>query len=94
MATTISLDELRISAEKLSRMPHDELRQVIARRVELLQSVLREREERRTALETAQTASRILDFRRERAVEMRRKINTGSAVAAAVATVALFVTFM
>ena len=90
----ISMDELRISAERLRAMPHDELRQVIARRLELLQSVLREREQRRIAIETAQTATRILDFRRGRALEMRRRVNIGSAAAAALTTVMLFVTFM
>lgn len=94
MATTISIDELRISVDRLRAMPHDELRQVIARRVELLQNALRERDERRVALETAQIASRILDMRKSRALDMRRQVNVGSALAAAAATVTLFVTFM
>lgn len=94
MATTLSLDELRISVDRLRTMPHDELRQVISQRVELLQSVLRERDQRRVALETAQVASRILDMRRSRAVDVRRQVNVGSALAAAAATVTLFVTFM
>jgi hypothetical protein len=90
----MSIEELRIGLERLRKMPHDELRKVIARRVELLQSVLHEREERRAALDTAKMASRILDFRRERAFELRHQVNVGSAVAAALATVTLFVTFM
>ena len=90
----MSMDELRIGLERLRTMSHDELRQVISRRVELLQSVLREREQRRAALETAQMASKILDIRRDRVVELQRHVNVGSAVAAAVATITLFVTFM
>jgi hypothetical protein len=90
----MSVDELRIGLERLRTMSHDELRQVILQRVELLQSVLREREQRRVALNTAQMASKILDLRRDRAVELQRHVNVGSAVAAAVATITLFVTFM
>ena len=90
----MSMEELRIGLERLRKMSHDELRHVISRRVELLQSVLREREQRRGALETAQMASKILDFRRDRVVELHRHVNVGSAVAAALATVTLFVTFM
>ena len=90
----MSVHELRIGLERLRTMSHDDLRQVISSRVELLQSVLREREQRREALETAQMAFKILDLRRDRAVELKHHVNVGSAVAAAVATVTLFVTFM
>jgi hypothetical protein len=90
----MSIDELRIGLERLRTMSHDELRAVIAQRVELLQTVLRQREQRRIALNTAQMASKILDLRRDRAIELQRRVNVGSAVAAAVATITLFVTFM
>jgi len=90
----MTMAELRIGLERLRKMSHDELRQVIGERVELLQSALREREERRAALETAQMASRILDLRRDRAIELRRHVNLGSAAAAALGTVTLFVTML
>ncbi len=44
------LDEIRVGFEELRAMSHDELRQVINKRVTLLETVLREREERRAAI--------------------------------------------
>ncbi len=50
------LDEIRVGFEELRVMSHDELRQVINKRVTLLETVLREREERRAAIDTAKLA--------------------------------------
>lgn len=87
-------EEVRIGLDRLRRMSHDELRSVITNRVALLQNVLKEREARRAALETAQTASRILDLRRERTLRLSRQINVGSVLAAVASTVLLFVAFV
>lgn len=79
-------EEIRIGFEKLRTMSPDELRQVIRERVDLLETVLREREQRRAALETARLASRILDYRRERSRRLHRHVNLGSTLAAALTT--------
>ncbi len=79
-------DEIRIGFEQLRAMSHDELRQVIDRRVMLLETVLREREERRAAIDTAKLASRMLEMRRERAVRIHKNVNVGSAIAAVAST--------
>ncbi len=78
--------EVRLGFEQLRTMNHDELRGVIAKRVHMLETVLREREERRAALDTARLASRMLDIRRERAVRIQKRVNFGSAVAALAST--------
>ncbi len=80
------LDEIRVGFEELRAMSHDELRQVIDRRVTLLETVLREREERRAAIDTAKMASRMLEVRRDRAVRIHKNVNLGSAVAAVAST--------
>ncbi len=80
------LDEIRVGFEELRAMSHDELRQVINRRVTLLETVLREREERRAAIDTAKLASRMLEVRRDRAVRIHKNVNLGSAVAAVAST--------
>lgn len=80
------LDEIRVGFEQLRAMSHDELRDVINRRVMLLETVLREREERRAAIDTAKLASRMLEFRRERAVRIHKNVNMGSAIAAVAST--------
>ncbi|MBK19007.1 MAG: hypothetical protein CMM52_09265 [Rhodospirillaceae bacterium] len=72
--------------EKLLKMPPDELRDVIAQRVELLDSELKERETRRKAIDEALTAQRILKAKGERARDIRHKVNVGSSVAAAMFT--------
>ena len=66
-------DEIKIGFEKLRAMNHTELRQVITRRVELLETVLRDREDRRAAIDTARLASRMLDLRRERALRIQKR---------------------
>lgn len=88
------LEEARIGVERLSKMSPDELRSVIAERVRMLDNGLREREMRRAALEEAMAAQRVLDARRRRARRIRRKVNIGSSIIAAMFTgliaVALF----
>lgn len=80
------LDEIRVGFEQLRAMSHDELREVINKRVMLLETVLREREERRAAIDTAKLASRMLEVRRERAVRIHKNVNVGSAIAAVAST--------
>ncbi len=81
------IDEIRIGFEQLRAMDHNELRAVITKRVELLESVLRERDDRRAAIETARLASSMLDLRRERALRIQRRVNLGSTLAAIAGTV-------
>lgn len=78
--------EMMIGFDKLRRMSHTELRDVIGTRVTMLENELRGREERRQAIETAKSASHILDFRRERAKRIHRQLNRGSAIAAIAST--------
>jgi hypothetical protein len=85
------MDEVRLGFEELRKLNHDELRGVIAKRVQLLEGVLKGREERRAAIETAKMAGKLLDIRRERAVRIHRTVNAGSYWAAAATTFLLFV---
>jgi hypothetical protein len=78
--------EMMIGFDRLRRMSHTELRNVIGTRVSLLENELRGREERRQAIDTARSASQILDFRRERAKRIHRHVNLGSAIAAIAST--------
>ena len=78
--------ELVIGFDKLRRMSHTEFRNVIGTRVSLLENELRGRAERREAIDTAQSASHILDFRCERAKRIHRQVNRGSAIAAIAST--------
>ncbi len=80
------LDEIRVGFEELRAMSHDELRQVINKRVTMLETVLHEREERRAAIDTAKLASRMLEVRRDRAVRIHKNVNLGSALAAVAST--------
>jgi hypothetical protein len=80
------IDEIRVGFEELRAMSHDELRDVINKRVTLLETVLREREERRAAIDTAKLASRMLEVRRDRAVRIHKNVNLGSALAAVAST--------
>ena len=80
------LDEIRLGFEELRAMSHDELRDVINKRVTLLKTVLQERDERRAAIDTAKLASRMLEVRRERAVRIHKNVNVGSAIAAVAST--------
>ncbi len=78
--------EARLGIERLRTMTPDQLRGVITERVQLLDSVLKEREERAAAIEEAQLAQRVLEVRRQRARRIRRKVNIGSSVIAAMFT--------
>jgi hypothetical protein len=78
--------EMMQGFDRLRRMSHTELRDVIGSRVALLEHELHEREARRVALEEAKAASRILDLRRERAKRIHRNVNIGSSVAAVSST--------
>ena len=69
--------------EKLRQMAHDELRQLIAQRVAMLQTELKDRGARREALEEAQLASKILVFRRNWARKLTTKVNLASTLVAA-----------
>ena len=72
--------------ESLLKMPPDELRGVIAKRGELLDTELKEREGRRKAIDEALAALQILDAKRQQAKRVRQKVNIGSSVAAAIFT--------
>ena len=84
------IEDARVGAERLLRMPPNELRALIASRVKLLETELSEREERRAAIETAMNAQRVLDSRRQRARRIRRKVNIGTSLAAAMFTGLIF----
>lgn len=75
--------EVRVGFDELRKLSHAELRGVIARRVHLLETVLKNREDRRAAIETATMAGKLLDIRRERAVRIHKTVNTSSYWAAA-----------
>ncbi len=78
--------EARLGIERLRIMSPNQLRSVITERVDLLDSVLKEREERAAAIEEAQLAQRVLEVRRQRARRIRRKVNIGSSLIAAMFT--------
>ncbi len=78
--------EARLGIERLRTMSPEQLRGVITERVQLLDSVLKEREERAAAIEEAQLAQRVLAVRRQRAQRIRRKVNIGSSLIAAMFT--------
>ena len=79
-------DEARAGAERLLKMPPDELRALIARRKQMLDTELSEREARRAAIEEAMVAQRVLAARRQRARKMRMRVNIGSSLVAAMFT--------
>lgn len=79
--------EIRLGFEELRGMSHTELRGVIDARVQMLEGVLREREERRAAIETAQMASKMLEIRRDRSIQIRRQVDYGSTLAAVASTI-------
>lgn len=79
-------DEARAGAEKLLKMPPNELRALIAKRVKMLDTELSEREARRAAIEEAMIAQRVLAARRQRARKMRKRVNVGSSLVAAMFT--------
>lgn len=80
------LDEVRIGVERLQAMSPAELRSVIASRVAMLETELKEREERREAIKTARLASRIYDLRHQRSRRIHKSVNMGSAIAAVAST--------
>ena len=79
-------EEARAGAERLLKMPPDELRALIAKRVKMLDTELSEREARRAAIEEAMVAQRVLAARRQRAKKMRKRVNIGSSLVAAMFT--------
>ena len=79
-------EEARSGAEQLLKMPPNELRSLIAKRVKMLDTELNEREARRAAIEEALVAQRVLAVRRERARKLRKQVNIGSSLVAAMFT--------
>jgi hypothetical protein len=75
-------EEIRVGLDRMRRMSHDELRNLVQSRIEMLDGVLTEREKKREAMETARLASAVLDHRRTRAHTIRRRVDAWSAVAA------------
>ncbi len=84
------IDEINVGLDRLSKMSHDDLRAFIARRVDLLQNTLTERESRRQAIGTAKLASRLLEMRRDRAIRIKRRVDGLSMMTAACGTIVLF----
>ena len=72
--------------ESLLKIPPDELRVVIAKRVELLDTELKEREGCRKAIDEALAAQRVLEAKRQQSKPIRRNVNFGSFIAAAMFT--------
>ena len=87
--STALVTDAREGIKRLMAMSPDQLRALIADRVDLLENELKEREARRKALEEARAAQRVLDARRRRAQRIRRRVNVLSS-----ASVALFAGFM
>ena len=87
--STALVTDAREGIKRLMAMSPDQLRALIADRVDLLENELKEREARRAALEEARAAQRVLDARRRRAQRIRRRVNVLSS-----ASVALFAGFM
>lgn len=85
-------NEAKEGATKLLDMSPDELRALIAKRVNMLDTELSEREARRAAIEEAMVAQRVLSARRQRARKLRRKVNIGSSLVAAMFTGLVVVT--
>ncbi len=81
--------DAREGIKRLMAMSPDQLRALIANRVDLLENELKEREARRVALAEARAAQRMLDARRRRAERIRHRVNLLSSV-----SVALFAGFM
>jgi hypothetical protein len=72
--------------ESLLKMPPDEIRGVIAKRVELLDTKLKEHEARHKAIDEALAAQRVFGAKRQQAKSISRKVNIGSFVAASMFT--------
>jgi hypothetical protein len=84
-------DEARAGAERILKMPPKELQALISTRIKMLDTELNERESRRTAIDEALVAQRVLATRRQRARAMRKKVNIGSSVFAVMFTGFVFV---
>jgi hypothetical protein len=82
-------EEIRVGLDRMRHMGHDELKSLITTRVEMLESVLKERADRREALETARLAARLLAIRRSRTQIIKRRVDRWSAVAAAACLVTI-----
>ena len=85
------MDEVRIGIEKLQAMSPAELRSVIASRVDMLETELKEREQRRAAIRTAKLAAKIYDIRHERSRRIHKTVNVGSAIAAVASTLLIII---
>ena len=85
------MDEVRIGIEKLQAMSPAELRSVIASRVDMLETELKEREQRREAIRTAKLAAKIYDIRHERSCRIHKTVNVGSAIAAVASTLLIII---
>jgi hypothetical protein len=82
-AARVLAEEIRVGLDRMRHMGHDQLRSLISTRVEMLESVLKERTDRREALETARLAARLLEIRRSRARIIKRRVDRWSGIAAA-----------
>jgi hypothetical protein len=76
-------EEIRVGLDRMRHMSHDELRSLIQSRIAMLDGVLKEREQRHEAIQTARLAAGVLEIRREHAHSIQRHVNAWSAVAAA-----------
>jgi hypothetical protein len=76
-------EEIRVGLDRMRRMSHDELQNLVQSRIRMLDSVLIEREEKRAAAEIARIGTAVLEHRRERAHKIRHNVNAWSAAAAA-----------
>ena len=76
-------EQALLGIEKLRRMSHDELKSLIAHRVDLLQTEIKNRDLRENLIGEAQLASRVLSFRRNRGRRLTKMVNVGSSLVAA-----------
>ncbi|MEE8332578.1 MAG: hypothetical protein V3R85_01920 [Alphaproteobacteria bacterium] len=83
------VSDAREGIKRLMAMSPDQLRALIADKVNMLENELEERDARRSALEEARAAQRMLDARRRRAKRIRHRVNVLSTM-----SVALFAGFM
>lgn len=72
--------EAQAGIQRLIAMTPNQLRQLIAERVAMLETELKEREARRAALEEARAAQRVLELRRRRAQRIQRRVNIASSL--------------
>lgn len=81
---TALIADAREGIKRLMAMSPDQLRALIAERVDMLENELQERDARRAALEEARAAQRMLDARRRRAQRIRHRVNVLSSISVAV----------